>query len=238
MTTVKNKSVSDGKGPPGNHATRTKIAAQIDAQVAEGPNTTNEFFHRATLPLSGAILLLATVAHTTISLSPPCRALPRASCRACKVHLGSRHFHNEPRHVPRNPKDLLPYESYTADPKWLVRFIALGLALVLAAPLRAVAARRLRRWIQRHTKEDRKTKRKAKGIHDVLGSVGLWSLPGITLNVGQMFIVAGYAIVALICIILHAPLIENPNRAGFLVLAPPPPVFLFASKNSPLTALP
>ncbi|KAJ7703601.1 hypothetical protein B0H17DRAFT_1326798 [Mycena rosella] len=68
----------------------------------------------------------------------------------------------------------------------------------------------------------------------VLGSFRLWSLPGITLNVGQ---IAGYAVFALVCIVLQAPLVENPNRAGFFALAPLPFVFIFASKNSPLTAL-
>ncbi|KAJ7925707.1 hypothetical protein B0H13DRAFT_2654226 [Mycena leptocephala] len=50
-------------------------------------------------------------------------------------------------------------------------------------------------------------------------------------------VVAGYAVFALVCIVLKVSLVENPNRAGFLALAQLPPVFLFASKNSPLTAL-
>ena len=33
---------------------------------------------------------------------------------------------------------------------------------------------------------------------------------------------------------LNAELIDNPNRAGFLAIAQLPPVFLFATKNSPL----
>ncbi|KAF8174797.1 hypothetical protein K438DRAFT_1771378 [Mycena galopus ATCC 62051] len=71
----------------------------------------------------------------------------------------------------------------------------------------------------------------------VLDSMRLCSLPWILLNVGQMLIVAGYAVFALLCIFLQVPLIENPNRAGFLALAQLPPAFLFASRNSPLTAL-
>jgi hypothetical protein len=69
---------------------------------------------------------------------------------------------------------------------------------------------------------------------------------------GIVVVVAGYAVFALVCIILQVPLMENPNRAGkcfdflflnvsfllgFIALAQLPPVFLFASKNSPLTAL-
>ncbi|KAJ7869062.1 hypothetical protein B0H13DRAFT_1053404 [Mycena leptocephala] len=70
----------------------------------------------------------------------------------------------------------------------------------------------------------------------VLDSVRLWSLPGIMLNLGQMSVAGGYFVFALVCIVLKVPLVENPNRAGFLALAQLPPVF-FASKNSPLTAL-
>ncbi|KAJ7869060.1 hypothetical protein B0H13DRAFT_2557871 [Mycena leptocephala] len=47
----------------------------------------------------------------------------------------------------------------------------------------------------------------------------------------------GATVFALVCIVLKVPRVENPNRAGFLALAQLPPVFLFASKNSPLTAL-
>ncbi|KAJ7076743.1 hypothetical protein B0H15DRAFT_863285 [Mycena belliarum] len=71
----------------------------------------------------------------------------------------------------------------------------------------------------------------------VLGSMRLWSAPGITLNAGQVLVVAVYAAFALVCIVVQAPLMISPNRAGFLALAQLPPVFLFAAKNSPLTAL-
>ncbi|KAJ7066819.1 hypothetical protein B0H15DRAFT_972036 [Mycena belliarum] len=50
-------------------------------------------------------------------------------------------------------------------------------------------------------------------------------------------VVAVYAAFALVCIVVQAPLMISPNRAGFLALAQLPPVFLFAAKNSPLTAL-
>ncbi|KAJ7118343.1 hypothetical protein C8R44DRAFT_625928 [Mycena epipterygia] len=162
------------------------------------------------------------------------------------------------------PSDLLPYESYTEDPKWQTRFTAmwcaaLGLALVLAAPrafsrasvresVRGLLPVSVRGEYEPLPCEDCGDGAKAAPtkiakpnafttVARVLGSVRLWSLPGITLNVGQMVIVAGYAVFALICIVLQVPLMENPNRAGFLALAQLPPVFLFASKNSPLTAL-
>ncbi|KAF7354432.1 Iron reductase [Mycena venus] len=169
---------------------------------------------------------------------------------------------------PSIPTDLLPYESYTEDPKWQIRFTAmwcaaLGLCVVLAAP-RALRLSNLKQALNprrllgvrvrgeyeavpsepeivgregRTEKPRREQGSVVRTIGRVLDSVRLWSLPGIPLNVGQMLIVAGYAVFALVCIILQVPLIENPNRAGFLALAQLPPVFLFASKNSPLTGL-
>lgn len=41
----------------------------------------------------------------------------------------------------------------------------------------------------------------------------------------------------LTCVILHAPLVDNSNRAGFLALAQLPPLFLLAGKASPLALL-
>ncbi|KAJ7710433.1 hypothetical protein B0H17DRAFT_1847 [Mycena rosella] len=165
---------------------------------------------------------------------------------------------------PPIPTQFLPYESYTEDPKWQTRFTAmwcaaLGLAVLLAMP-RAFALRNLKdsarglggvrvrgeyeavpqeeeKYVDAGSRPDA-TPRKANALTTagrVLGSFRLWSLPGLRLNVGQMFVVAGYAVFALVCIVLQVPLMTNPNR--FLALAQLPPVFLFASKNSPLTAL-
>ncbi|KAJ7037152.1 hypothetical protein C8F04DRAFT_1209918 [Mycena alexandri] len=164
------------------------------------------------------------------------------------------------------PSDLLPYESYTEDPKWQGRFTimwgaALAICILLAAP-RAFRLRNLRQSVTGllglrvrgqyeavPTQEDGDTKgavadrtaiETGNGLTTfgrVLDSMRLWSAPGFPLNVGQMVVVAGYAAFALICIVLKAPLMENPNRAGFLALAQLTPVFLFASKNSPLTTL-
>jgi ferric-chelate reductase len=44
--------------------------------------------------------------------------------------------------------------------------------------------------------------------------VMLWSLPGLELNVGQITIILAYLVIVLVCIILNAPLVDNPNRAG------------------------
>ncbi|KAJ7107715.1 hypothetical protein C8R44DRAFT_637013 [Mycena epipterygia] len=71
----------------------------------------------------------------------------------------------------------------------------------------------------------------------LLSSFALWSVPGIDLNLGQMFVVMAYSAFSLVCIILKAPLMSNPNRPGFLALAQLPPVFLFAMKNSPVALL-
>ncbi|KAJ7925579.1 hypothetical protein B0H13DRAFT_2248863 [Mycena leptocephala] len=148
---------------------------------------------------------------------------------------------------PSIPTALLPYESYTEDPIWQTRFTAmwcaaLAFCVLLAAPraLRLVSFRELWKngvWGVRVGDPERDGGSAVLTAARVVDSVRLWSLPGITLNVGQMFVVAGYAVFALVCIVLKVPLVENPNRAGFLALAQLPPVFLFASKNSPLTAL-
>ncbi|KAF8630478.1 hypothetical protein AX15_002894 [Amanita polypyramis BW_CC] len=67
---------------------------------------------------------------------------------------------------------------------------------------------------------------------NVLRSVLYWIPPWLDLNVGQIFIVCAYLAVTITCIVCQVPLIDNPNRAGFVALAQLPPVFLFATKNS------
>ncbi|KAJ7431080.1 iron reductase [Mycena galericulata] len=159
------------------------------------------------------------------------------------------------------PANLLPYESYTEDPIWQTHFTimwcaAMGLILLLAAP-RALSLRGIREsmsgWLGvRVGGEYEALPQEGSSISGpvpiqrrnafttaarVIGSVRLWSLPGISLNFGQIFIVAGYITFALVCIVMDVPLMTSPNRAGFLALAQLPPVFLFATKNSPLTSL-
>ncbi|KAF8164231.1 hypothetical protein K438DRAFT_1984747 [Mycena galopus ATCC 62051] len=71
--------------------------------------------------------------------------------------------------------------------------------------------------MRRSRLEHRRRKRRAgaraavKTLAKVLDIIRLWSLP---LNPGQMFVVAGYAVFALICIVVQAPLMENANRAS------------------------
>ncbi|KAJ7780047.1 iron reductase [Mycena maculata] len=160
------------------------------------------------------------------------------------------------------PSDLLPYESYTEDPKWQIRFTAMWCAalglIVLAAAPSALSLRSIREnargWLGLRVRGEYDplpqeacctemkpvpTQRTSKWTTAarVLGSFRLWTLPGLRLNAGQMFVVASYAAFVLVCIVLQVPLLISPNRAGFLALAQLPPVFIFASKNSPLTAL-
>ncbi|KAJ7495621.1 ferric reductase like transmembrane component-domain-containing protein [Mycena latifolia] len=71
----------------------------------------------------------------------------------------------------------------------------------------------------------------------LLSGVALWSIPGIDFNLGQLLVISVYGVFTLVSIILKAPLMSNPNRAGFLALAQLPPVFLFAMKNSPVALL-
>ncbi|KAF8212838.1 hypothetical protein K438DRAFT_2010089 [Mycena galopus ATCC 62051] len=74
-------------------------------------------------------------------------------------------------------------------------------------------------------------------VEDSAGEMKASKSPDEYLNIGQLLVVMGYAACALVCIFLRAPLLENANRPGFIGPAQLPPVFLFAAKNSPLTAL-
>ncbi|KAH7875665.1 uncharacterized protein C8R40DRAFT_1160568 [Lentinula edodes] len=79
--------------------------------------------------------------------------------------------------------------------------------------------------------------RTIEGIISVIRSVSLWTLPGLGLNAGQIFVVLAYLIIVLICIIMDSQLVNNSNRAGFLALAQLPVVFLFVTKNSIVSLL-
>jgi ferric-chelate reductase len=76
-----------------------------------------------------------------------------------------------------------------------------------------------------------RTSKKASAFLRSIGSLWLWSLPGLELNMGQsasnhsstccqllrdlaVIIVLVYLVIVLVCIILNAPLVDNPNRAG------------------------
>ncbi|KAF8055170.1 hypothetical protein FPV67DRAFT_1680727 [Lyophyllum atratum] len=74
-------------------------------------------------------------------------------------------------------------------------------------------------------------------VLSALGSVIYWTPPGIGLNAGQILLITAYSSTVLACICTSAPLLSNSNRAGFLALAQLPPIFLLASKNTPLSLL-
>ncbi|KZP33798.1 iron reductase [Athelia psychrophila] len=164
--------------------------------------------------------------------------------------------------APVIPTALQIYNSYVEDPIWQRRFTVVwasltGLAILASAP-------HLYRSIKRGTafkgffgvSEDFTARRTSNTSESTdaalkpaprrstkwaaltaLGSVRLWALPGLELNAGQITVILAYLVLTLICITMNAPLVDNPNRAGFLALAQLPIVFLFGTKNSILSLL-
>jgi len=86
-------------------------------------------------------------------------------------------------------------------------------------------------------KKTSSSRRRLSSFTETLSSLSWWSLPAVELTLGQMLLIAGYLVLLIVCITMHAPLVTNPNRAGFLALAQFPLVFLFATKNSILSLL-
>ncbi|TFK50651.1 iron reductase [Heliocybe sulcata] len=164
--------------------------------------------------------------------------------------------------VPIIPADLQQYNSYVEDPKWQRKFSIIwasfiGFAILLALPRFLRAVRRGRAfdtlfgiwedWSGKgfykgvpikdlEPRQDRKW-RVSSGIVRTVISTLLWTIPKSEISLGQLLVVGGYLATVLVCMIKNAPLIENPNRAGFLALAQLPVVFLFATKNSVLSLL-
>ncbi|KAI3601601.1 putative iron reductase [Moniliophthora roreri] len=86
------------------------------------------------------------------------------------------------------------------------------------------------------TKRSR-TIQRLEGVLSMVGSVLLWSAPGLGVNLGQIILLVAYAVTLVICIVKDAVLVENANRAGFMAIAQLPIVFLFATKNSIVSLL-
>ncbi|OCH86238.1 iron reductase [Obba rivulosa] len=157
------------------------------------------------------------------------------------------------------PVQFQQYNSYVEDPKWQRKFwivwaSVVGAAVLVSVPHVAKALRsgRLLRGFFGVTedlsgtryapvgtadKEPQPGRRRLSAFYETVASASFWSLPGLELNIGQILVLAGYVVLLLICIIMNAPLIDNPNRAGFMALAQFPVVFLFATKNSVLSLL-
>ncbi|KAK7676992.1 hypothetical protein QCA50_020021 [Cerrena zonata] len=160
---------------------------------------------------------------------------------------------------PEIPTALQQYNSYVEDPKWQRKFsmvwaITVAIAIVLSARhfIRAMYQGRAFTGlfgvsedntgksytpINVEEKVPIHSKRRIAGFaHSVLALFS-WTLPGVELSFGQMIIVGGYLATVLICIVMKAELVNNPNRAGFLALAQLPVVFLFGTKNSVVSLL-
>ncbi|KAH7920823.1 iron reductase [Leucogyrophana mollusca] len=157
------------------------------------------------------------------------------------------------------PSSLQVYNSYVEDPKWQRKFTiiwcsVLGFAIVVSLPALLLSIRNGRalkgffgvsedlsrkgyRSVTNDEKLARRLGRKISALWSAVNSPRLWAPPHLKLNAGQLFILAAYLAIVLVCIIKDAPLVSNPNRAGFLALAQFPVVFLFATKNSMLSLL-
>ncbi|KIY45553.1 hypothetical protein FISHEDRAFT_66860 [Fistulina hepatica ATCC 64428] len=134
---------------------------------------------------------------------------------------------------PTIPTSLTPYDSYVEDPKWQRRFTIVwtsALAVYVVFNLsRRLKQRRDRRSSRSHPISFNRLRN--------LCSIFWWSLPGFDVNLGQALIVLVYVVVVIVCMVDGAPLRSNSNRAGFMAIAQLTPVFLFATKNSPLALL-
>ncbi|KAG6816971.1 hypothetical protein H0H87_001286 [Tephrocybe sp. NHM501043] len=160
------------------------------------------------------------------------------------------------------PTELQQYNSYETDPKWQIKFTIIWTSVVAFFVVVALPAviRGRRKWVKDsfgvtedwHDRysciPDEKAQRCEEGartpaipprrrnrilvarIFLTLGSAFDWTPPAAGLNAGQRYVAA-----VLACIITSAPLMTNPNRAGFLAIAQLTPVFLFASKNTVLS---
>ncbi|KAH9943638.1 iron reductase [Amylocystis lapponica] len=160
---------------------------------------------------------------------------------------------------PSIPSSLQQYNSYVEDPKWQRKFsivwaCILGGAVLASLPhvVRSAKNGRLLRGffgvsedvtgkhytpVNSTHKEQTHRRGRISAIVQTSLSIFRWSLPGVEMTFGQMIIIGAYLALVLTCIIIRAPLITNPNRAGFMALAQFPVVFLFATKNSILSLL-
>lgn len=161
---------------------------------------------------------------------------------------------------PQVPASLQIYNSYVVDPEWQRKFTiiwcsAVGVVAVASLPKLAGSLRNGRflkgffgisEDLQKGgyisvTCEDKlpppRSNNRVTRTWSSVASVRYWTLPYIGLNLAQTCIILAYLGVVLLCDIKDAPLISNPNRAGFLAIAQIPIVFLFATKNSILSLL-
>ncbi|KAG9128299.1 hypothetical protein FRC07_001234 [Ceratobasidium sp. 392] len=74
-------------------------------------------------------------------------------------------------------------------------------------------------------------------VRSVIQAISLRSLPRMRVDLGQLILLAGIVVAAILCLTQAAELRSNSNRAGFMALSLLTPTFLFASKNSPAALL-
>ncbi|KAG6331587.1 hypothetical protein ID866_7502 [Astraeus odoratus] len=163
--------------------------------------------------------------------------------------------------APQIPSSLQIYNSYAVDPQWQRKFTIVWCSAVVLVVTASIP--KLVRSLQNGhplkglfgISENLQKGRYISGAYQVelpprsiprsrftrlWHSITLtrhWTLPYVGLNIAQLSVILAYLGVVLFCVIKDAPLISNPNRAGFVALAQFPVVFLFATKNSVLSLL-
>ncbi|KDR79548.1 hypothetical protein GALMADRAFT_265940 [Galerina marginata CBS 339.88] len=162
------------------------------------------------------------------------------------------------------PVEFQQYNSYVVDPQWQRRFSiiwasVLGFFIFLALPRLIRSFRNGRAYSTllgvsedltgkdytairplegtARIKRDSSIFRNAGHTIGIFSSIFYWTLPGLGLNAGQIFILTAYIAAVVLCMVMDVPLMSNSNRAGFIALAQFPIVFLFATKNSIVSLL-
>ncbi|KAF9507432.1 hypothetical protein BS47DRAFT_1351598 [Hydnum rufescens UP504] len=151
--------------------------------------------------------------------------------------------------------------TYVVDPQFARRFTAgwVGLAgvfVVLSAPRLYRSIRSGRAWQglgiyekfggyeplsekreEKTPKPPSRTDRTIGILHALVRGPTLYSVPKTQINMGEVLIIIVYYAILLLCLLLQANLRINSNRGGFMALAQLPAVFLFGTKNNPLSFL-
>ncbi|KAH7345171.1 iron reductase [Rhizoctonia solani] len=168
--------------------------------------------------------------------------------------------------APVAPPEFQIYNSYVIDPLYARYFTiawtsTLAAFTVLNAPNLIRSARRRRvpsykgLWEDLHGYQPvQPSEEKQKGdplpplrgtplqrmhaqVTSVVQPISLRCLPRMRVDFGQMTLLAGITVAAILCLTQAAQLKSNANRAGFMALSLLTPTFLFASKNSPAALL-
>ncbi|CAE6513236.1 unnamed protein product [Rhizoctonia solani] len=167
--------------------------------------------------------------------------------------------------APVAPPEFQIYNSYVIDPQYARYFTiawtsTLAAFTVLNAPnlIRSARRRRLPSYrglwedvygyqpvqpVEEKRSSDPPPKRSAplRRIHKLVASmiqpISLRCLPSMRVDFGQVILLAGIIVAAILCLTQAAQLKSNSNRAGFMALSLLTPTFLFASKNSPAALL-